>query len=156
MRLAGRLGSERGIALVVALFALIVMSALVSAGFIAGRLEQQSGRNTLFAHQAAEAAEAGLTNALIAISSTGVVLPPVGSTFDLDSLNFSVGFRVERQLSRLTGTLLLIRSTGTRLDADGGALAVRTVGRLLRLASDSLGGPPGILPLEQRGWAQLY
>ena len=156
MRRASRLASERGIALVVALFALIVMSALVSAGFVVGRLEQESGRNTLFAHQAAEAAEAGLTDALIAVSSAGGVLPPVGSTSDWDSLNFSVGFRVERQLSRLTGTLLLIRSTGTRLDADGGALAVRSVGRLLRLAPDSLGGPPGILPLEQRGWAQLY
>ena len=51
-------------ALAMALFALVVIGLLVAGRFFAGRLEQQSGQNTLYAAQAAEAAEAGLSDAL--------------------------------------------------------------------------------------------
>ena len=43
---ARRLSDERGIALAVAVFALVVIGALVAGTFYAGRLEQQTGRNT--------------------------------------------------------------------------------------------------------------
>jgi hypothetical protein len=156
MRAAASLEDERGVALVLALFALIVMSALVSTGFVAGRLEHESGRNTLFGSQAAEVAEAGLVDALLAISSGSLALPPAAGRSSLDTLNFASGFRVERQVSRLTSTLVLLRSTGTRVDADGGALAVRSVGLLLQLLPDPLGGPPEATPLGQRSWVQLH
>jgi hypothetical protein len=155
MRRVPRVQDERGIALVLALFALVVMSALVAGSFVAGRLEQQSGRNTLFAHQAAEAAEAGLADALVTISSGRAMPARGGAPMDLDSLNFGAGFMVERQVSRLTSTVLLVRSAAARLDAGGETLAVRAVGTLLRLAADSQGGPPRATPLDQRDWTQL-
>ena len=59
-----RLSNERGVALAVAVFALVVIGALVAGIFFAGRVEQQSGRNTFYAAQAAEAADAGLGEAI--------------------------------------------------------------------------------------------
>ena len=59
-----RLSDERGIALAVAVFALVVIGALVAGTYYAGRIEQQTGRNTMYAAQAAEAAEAGLHDAI--------------------------------------------------------------------------------------------
>jgi hypothetical protein len=154
---APRLEDRRGIALPVVIFALVIMAALVAGSFLAGRLEQQSGRNTLFAGQAAEAAEAGLVEALGAIPASSLVaLPEGGVPLNLDPMSFAAGFRVERQVSRLTSTLFLVRSLAARLDASGGELAVRTVGLLLRLVPDSLGGSLTITPLGQRSWVQLH
>jgi hypothetical protein len=151
------LKDQRGIALAVAIFALVIMAALVAGSFFAGRLEQQSGRNTVFAGQAAEAAEAGLVEALGAISSSTLVALPVdGAPLNLGAMSFAAGFRVERQVSRLTSTLFLLRSFAARQDASGAELAVRAVGLLLRLVPDPLGGPPTVAPLAQRGWVQLH
>jgi hypothetical protein len=151
------LRNERGIALAVALFALVVMSALVAGTFFAGRLEQQSGRNTLFAVQAADAAEAGLLGTMSSLASSMLIALPVGGApLDLGAMPFSPGFRVERQVSRLTSTLFLVRAFGARLDAAGTPLATRSVGRLVHLLPDTLGGAPIAVPLRQRGWAQLH
>ena len=60
-----RVSNERGMALAVAIFALVVIGALVAGTFFAGRLEQSSGQATVYASQAAEAAEAGLTDAIV-------------------------------------------------------------------------------------------
>ena len=51
--------SERGMALAVAIFALVVVASLVAMAFYSGRLEQRAGRNTMYAAQASDAAEAG-------------------------------------------------------------------------------------------------
>lgn len=154
---APRLEDRRGIALAVAIFALVIMTALVAGSFFAGRLEQESGRNTLFAGQAAEAAEAGLVEALGAISASSLVALPVGGVpLNLEAMTFAAGFRVERQVSRLTSTLFLVRSFAARLDASGADLAVRAVGLLLRLVPDPLEGPPTVAPLGQRSWVQLH
>ena len=50
------------------LFALAVIGALVSGTYFVARLEQQSGQNVLFAAQAAEAAEAGLNEAVATVA----------------------------------------------------------------------------------------
>lgn len=148
---------KRGIALPIAIFALVVMAALVAGSFFAGRLEQQSGRNTLFASQAAEAAEAGLVESFNALSSgTLAALPVGGAPVNLGSMSFGAGFRVERQVSRLTSTLFLLQTLAIRQDADGSALAVRTLGSLLRLVPDPLGGSPRVALLGQRSWVQLH
>ena len=59
-----RLADERGMALAVAIFALVVIGALVAGAFFAGQMEQRTGRNTLYAAEAAQAAEAGATTIL--------------------------------------------------------------------------------------------
>ena len=56
--------NERGMALALALFALVVIGGIVASNFFAGMLEQQSGRNVLFVAQAAEAAEGELWEAM--------------------------------------------------------------------------------------------
>jgi hypothetical protein len=147
---------DRGIALAIALFALVVMAALVGGSFFVGRLEQQSAGNTLYSGQAAEAAEAGLVDALSTISSGALVALPVGGVpLNLGLMSLGAGFRAERQVSRLTSTLFLVRVLAARQDAAGGDLAVRSVGALIRLAPDSLGGSPRVVPLNRRSWVQL-
>jgi hypothetical protein len=53
---ARQISDERGIALAVAIFALVVIGALVAGTFFVGRLEQQTGQNTFYVAQAAGAA----------------------------------------------------------------------------------------------------
>jgi hypothetical protein len=150
-------GDEGGMALPVAVFALVVIGGIVAGHFLAGVLEQQSGRNTLFVTQAAEAAEAGLVTALsIAPASTLVTLEIGGAPLELGPVSVGSGSGVERQVSRLTEDLFLVRSRGTRYNADGVPLATRAIGLLVRLAPDSVTGSDTVVPLTQRAWVQLY
>lgn len=125
---------ERGIALAVAVFALVVIGALVAGTFFAGRLEQRTGLNTMFAAQSFELAEAGATEVLAnwapatfnaLAPGTDTILPPVV----LAPLQVYTP-----TVTRLTQSLYFVRATGQRLDADGSVLAERTTGQLARLA----------------------
>ena len=150
---------ERGIALAMALFALAVIGALVGSAFFAGRLEQQSGQNTLFAVQAGEVAEAGLSDAMATVAaSTLEGLPVGGAPHDLGTLTLAGGVSASRQVARLTGNLFLIRVRGVRHSAAGTTLAVRSLGLLVRLgaAADSAADSGRVARLNQRGWTQLY
>jgi hypothetical protein len=141
---------ERGIALAVALFALAVIGAIVAGNFFAGRLEQQSGRNTLFAHQAAEGAEAGLSDATSNISAATLESLPVGGEpLDLGTLTLEGRVSVSRQVSRLTANVFLIRARGIRTDAAGAPLAARSLGSMVRLVNTDV-------TVIERGWVQLY
>jgi hypothetical protein len=143
-------------ALAVAVFALAVMGGLMAGNFVAGLLEQQSGRNTLFSLQAAGAAEAGLQDATLLVpASTLSALAVGGAPTDLGTVSFN-GILVERQVVRLTDRLFLLRSRASRLDADGTELATRMLGLLVKLTADSTGSASGVVPLAQRPWVQLY
>ena len=143
-------------ALAVAVFALAVMGGLVAGNVVAGFIEQQSGRNTLYVMQAAEAAEAQLQEALLLVpASTLSALPPGGAAQSLDTAALP-GLTVQREVVRLTEGLFLIRTRASRVDAAGTPLATRTLGLLVKLTADSANSPAGILPLTQRPWVQLY
>jgi hypothetical protein len=143
-------------ALPVALFALIVIGALVAGTFFAGRLEQQSGQNSFFAAQAAEAAEAGLAETLADPGAASLGTLPIGGLpADLGVLALGDGITVHRQVSRLTTTLFIIRATGFRKDPAGTPLATRSAGLLVRLVA-SPAGSTGLAPLAERAWVQLY
>lgn len=143
-------------ALAVAVFALAVIGGLVAGNFVAGLLEQQSARNTLFGMQAAEAAEAELRAALELVPVTTLSAVPVGGAPTLlDSVTFN-GVAVERQVSRLTDRVFLVRTRASRIDADGTALATRSLGLLITLTVDAAGKVAGVAPLAQRPWIQLY
>jgi hypothetical protein len=136
----------------VAVFALAVMGGLVAGNFMAGWIEHQSGRNTLFAFQAAEAAEAELREAAaVAPRGTLVALAP-GAAHSLGTVAFD-GITVQREVLRLTEKLFLIRTRASRLDAQGTPLATRVLGLLVKLSADSAGA---VMPLTQRPWVQLY
>src|SRR5215210_7407140 len=138
----GQRSAERGIALPIALFALIVIGALVSGNFFAGRLEQQIGQSTVFAAQAMEAAEAGLRDAVA--NTTPAVLEALAGgapSTALERLDLAPGIAVDRRLWWLTGNVFLVRSTGIRYRPDGVALAVRSLGLLVRRGTASPSGP---------------
>jgi hypothetical protein len=148
---------ERGIALALALFALTVIAALVGSSFFAGRVEQQSGRNTIFAAQAREAAEAGLTEAMAGVDAGTLAALAAGQALGLETLTLGNGVSVSRDVARLTSSLFLIRARGTRLSPAGMVLATRSLGAVVHLVPAPTGGvPQAELRLAERGWLQLY
>ena len=143
-------------ALALALFALVIVGALVAATFFVGRLEQQSGQNTLFAFQAAEAAEAAVSDAIASLTEPALQAVPLGSTLALPDIALGDRAIGRRVIIRLTGSLFLIRATGRRLDAAGSDLAVRVLGSLVKLVPDSISGSNVVRRVRERSWMQLY
>jgi len=147
---APRLHDERGIALAVTLFALVIIGIMVSGIFFSGRLEQQSGQNTFFAGQAAEAAEAGISDAIGTTTPASLLaLTAGGAAADLGTVSLGGGVDASRQLSRLTSSLFLIKSVGTRRNAAGTALATRSAGSLIRLVTPDLVMRGGLMAIGQ-------
>ena len=127
------------------MFALGVIGALVGGIFFAARLEQQSGQNALFAVQAGEAAEAGLSEAVATLDPAALELLPVGGTpLDLGTLTLAGGAGASRQASRLTQHLFLIRARGIQARAQRAASWPR--GRGLAGAASGTRRTAGLIP----------
>jgi hypothetical protein len=153
--------NERGVALAMAVFALVVIGALVAGTFMAGRLEQTGGRNSIHQAQAFEAAEAGLATTIanwdpdwndLAIGDSLVL----GST----SIGGSVapGVYYQPTIVRTGEQNFLVRSTGTRT-LGSGTLAQRSVGQLTKLIFADVPIRAALTArgdLEVRGTADLY
>lgn len=154
--------SERGIALALAVFALAIIGALIGTTFFGGRVEQQSGANTLFLAQAREAAEAGLAGA-IATADPGLLeaMAAGGAPLSLGLVEVASGLSSSSQVARLTSALFLIRAEGVRHGPDGIPLATRMLGTIVRLVpcsqpADSTAAGATVLRRVERGWIQLY
>ena len=132
------LQSERGVALAISVFAMVVIGGLVSATFYVGFLEQQSGRNTMYATQAFEASEAGLTATLENWDAAVYNAMAPGDVLTIPAVNMTTGVSFEAALTRLNPNIFLVRSTGVRSDAGGNVLAERTVATLSRLLVPSI------------------
>jgi hypothetical protein len=135
---ARRVSDERGIALAVAIFALVVIGALVAGTFYAARLEQQTGRNTFTAAQVAEAAEAGLKDAIVKQTAAGLLALPIdpdlaGGGDTLPDLTVGGYTTAKRTINRLTENVFLVRSLAARTEGAGTQVASRTIGQLIRL-----------------------
>jgi Tfp pilus assembly protein PilX len=132
---ASRVSNERGMALAVAIFALVVIGALVAGTFFAGRLEQQSGQNTFYASQAAEAAEAAIAQSLggSLSSATMLALATNGGTTTLSSVSLGGHVVGTPSLTRLTSSVWLLKGVGERQNVAGTMVARRTLGQLVRL-----------------------
>jgi hypothetical protein len=131
-----RLTDERGMALAVAIFALVVIGALVAGAIITGRLEQRTGRNTLYATEAAQAAEAG-TTAIMAdwdqfnLNNLPVNVPTLlAKTAWGDS---SMHASYTPTVTKLNDELFLVQSLGARSTSAGKVLSQRAVATLARL-----------------------
>jgi hypothetical protein len=145
-----RLNDERGMALAVALFALVVIGMLVAGTFFSGQVEQQSGQNTFYTAQAAEAAEAGISDAIGTLDPITLLgLPTGGAALDLGTVSLGGRVDVGRQLSRLTSSIFLLRSQGYRRNAAGSALASRATGTLVRLVTPNLTMRGGLAAIGQ-------
>ena len=129
-----RLNGERGMALAVAIFALVVIGALVAGAFFAGYQEQRTGRSSMYASAAAEAAEAGTAEVMADWDQFNLNSIPQGDSLVLPTTSLAGRTAYTPVVNRLNNDLFLIRSLGTRTDAAGNVLAQRTVGLLARLS----------------------
>jgi hypothetical protein len=139
-------------ALPLALLALVVIAALVAGGFASAHLEQRIGRNTLYAVQAAGAAEGGAAAVVAEWERHGLGLLAPGDSAVLPAVPLPGGTAYSPAVVRLNGELFLVRVAGIRHDAAGGALARREVGLLVRAADSAIPGAPPVWLLRNRAW----
>jgi hypothetical protein len=132
-----------------ALFALVVIGALVAAGLALALLEQRAGRYMLYAVQAGGAAEAGAVAVVGGWAGYGLDALLPGQSAALPAAALPGGTRYEASVHRLNARLFELRVTGTRTDADGGLLARREVGLVLRRADSG----SSVAPLAHRAWS---
>ncbi|HSE68381.1 MAG TPA: hypothetical protein VLB12_15435 [Gemmatimonadales bacterium] len=125
---------ERGMALLLAMLAIVVIGAVVSGTFFAGRMEMVSGRNSVYAVQASEAAEAGLAAAFSPWDRNWNNIA-VGVDQVLPTVVISGPTRVQytTTVRRMQGGSYLIRSVGQKLDRSGNVLATRMLAKIGKL-----------------------
>ena len=128
-----RLSDERGIALVMAVFAIVVIGALVAGTFYAGRLEQRTGLNSMSGAQSFEAAEAGLADVLDNWDPSIYNVMAAGDTMTLPSVSMGGNTGYVNRVTRLNDNLFQIMSAGAKADAGGNIMAQRVVGTFARL-----------------------
>jgi hypothetical protein len=131
-----KLTEERGMALAVAIFALVVVGALVAGAFYAANLEQRTGRNSIYAVQAADAAEAGAAKVLNDWDAFNLNTLPVGG-ISYPALNFTTlgaHLAVTPKVQRLNSDLFLVTTLAQRTDQSNNVLAQRSVATVARLS----------------------
>src|SRR6476620_7246333 len=128
-----RLSDERGIALAVAIFALVVIGLLVAGTFYAGRLEQQSGENAFYANQAGEAAQAALTQTVQGTSSSALLAITPGNSSAGPSLSLAQHSGATTTIKGLTSSVWLVTAVGSKTNVSGTQLAARSLAQLVRL-----------------------
>src|SRR3954469_19996264 len=150
-------GGERGIALALAVFALVIIGGMVAGNFLVGLLEQQSGRSTLLTAEASELAEGELWQVVSESPEASLLVLPIGgAALDLGPGTPHPGLSLQRTVGRQADNLFLIQIRATRVAAGGLELARRAAGLLTRLVPDSVSGSQILLPIGQRAWLQLY
>ncbi|MDH5315470.1 MAG: hypothetical protein OEW44_03225 [Gemmatimonadota bacterium] len=134
--------NERGMALLLSIFAMVVIGALVAGAFFVGRVEQVTGYNTVWATQAGEAAEAGLAHALnqdpLTYQNMPVWTPASPSVMALPTIT-SGGMAYTDTIRRLNNNLFEARSVGRRMGAGGVVLAEQKLSQLIRIAKPTIG-----------------
>ncbi len=128
-------GRERGFALAGAVFALVIIAALIAGAFFAARQEMTIGRSSTTFARAFGAAEAGMA-AGVASWNTGLLNAlAVGGTTTLSGTVPNNGGSYTLTVKRLNDELFLIRSVGT--DPTGGSQRqLASLTRLQRIAMD--------------------
>ncbi|HJR35473.1 MAG TPA: hypothetical protein VJ817_11025 [Gemmatimonadales bacterium] len=127
---------ERGMALAIALFAIVVIGALVAGTAFAGQLEMGGGRSAMATSQAMEQAETALADAFENWSPNWNALVAGDSAFGpTTSSSGGSGFVNRRtyRVLRLGGVMAFVHSTGERRSAGGNILASRELGMLARI-----------------------
>lgn len=104
--------TERGFALVAAVFALVIIAALVTGAFFAARQELKVGRSSQSYQKAFSAAEAGLGTAVAQWNTGTYNAMAVGDSATISGTLPSSGGSYAGVVRRLNSELFLIRSVG--------------------------------------------
>src|SRR5215218_8421042 len=148
--------NERGMALALAIFALIVIGGMVAGSFFVGLLERQSGRNLLLTTEARATAEGELWRLIAEVPAASLLsLTPGAEPLSLEPVS-GAGITSVHQVARLADNLFLARTRSVRQDAGGGSLTESSVGLLAQLVPDSTSGGQTLVPIAHRAWVQLY
>jgi hypothetical protein len=130
---APRLSDERGIALAMAVFALVIIGVLVAGAFFSGRLEQRGGTNSVFAAEAFEAAEGGLAYTINDGWQTSTFNAlAVGASSTRPTVAIGPTAQAAPTVTKLNSAVYLVRSEGQRL-VGGNVTARRLIGTLVRV-----------------------
>lgn len=139
---------ERGMALAIALLAIIVIGALVTGTFFAGRMEMAAGRNAVYTAQATEAAEAGLAtafgptwnsawNAYLIGYAAGTPTYTETMVYPLTGRG-NTSVRYQQTVRRLKAGVFQVTSVGEKLDRNGNVVATRLLAGLGKLYTPSI------------------
>ncbi len=158
---------ERGMALAIALLAIVCIGALIGATFVAGQLEMGSGRSAVYGAQSQEQAETSLTEALTDWDTNWNIMA-IGAVANGPTVS-GVGLRRSYTVTRLGGNLFQILGQGERLNPGSATLASRSLAKLARITFPNIeieaavtatgdvnvGGNAEITGLDQNppGWA---
>lgn len=123
-----RLSSERGIALAVAIFALVVVGGLIAGSFFVAMLEQRVGRNTIRQQAAFNVAETASQDVVLNWDTGTYNTLSVGGQVQTNGTAPDGGW-YKRTVKRLGGMVFLVSAQGFSSDSTSRA----TVGYLLRL-----------------------
>lgn len=122
---------QRGAALAIVVFALVLLGTLVTGAFCAALLEARATERTAGARHAFDAAEAAMATVLTGWDRTAFDALPTGAPTAL--LPTALGrVRVRPTVTRLTESLFLVTALAERLDGNGGVLARQAFGTIAR------------------------
>ena len=122
---------ERGIALPTAIFALVVIGALVAGVFFTARIEVRSGENTMSNARATEAAQAGLMMGYPQVLSTTSGLTNGQQAGTAKTQIGTSGSYYTDTVTQLNRYMYLLRSFGT-YEVGGNVVAARTMAMLVK------------------------
>lgn len=131
MQLTTMRRDERGIALPTAIFALVVIGALVAGIFFTARIEVRSGENTMSNARATEAAQAGLMMGYPNVLSVGAGLANGGQAGTAKTQIGTSGSYYTDTVTQLNRYMYLLRSFGT-YEVNGNVVAARTMAMLIK------------------------
>lgn len=124
-----RLHSERGLALALAIFAVVVVGVIVAGALFVGTQENQLGRNSLRQQEAFHAAEAAVEELALAWDPATYNALAVGGSVSADGRSGTGRGWYRRTVQRLNTMLFLVRADGFSRDS----AARQRIGMLMRL-----------------------
>ena len=136
--LTGTTRDEQGFALAAAIFALVIVGALVTGGFFAASQEERIGHSSRTATEAFYLAERGLADVLGTYDRLWYEAIPVGDSAVVGPVNINANGTLGRyavSVRRLDDRLFFLRSTATSLEGGIYGGGTRSTGLLARTYS---------------------
>ncbi len=154
-----RRGDRRGMALPLALFALVILGMVVAAILWAALVERLAGDNTLHALKARQAADASWPAALDLADSIELAAPGPGDSLPLSPMALPGRASARTTVHRLGPRLLLLHAVGLAHAVDGAIVARHDVEVLVAIDSafDTTTSVRGLMltPLVPPFWSAL-